>query len=84
MVLSIFSICTVFSMYAAVQSVQIGMRALITDGCSLLDQANANAWAGRYIGLGGVLGNLAALLDDLSRSDEEPECRTILMVRRAS
>lgn len=78
--LSSFSILTVFSMYAAVQAVQIGMRALIIDGCSLPEQAEANAWAGRYIGVGGVLGNLAALLDDLSRQVERDNCRTILMV----
>jgi len=83
-VLSTFSIFTVFSMYAAVQAIQIGMRALITDGCSLAEQANSNAWAGRYIGVGGMLGNLAALLDDLSGKIEKVQGRTILMVRKTA
>lgn len=78
-VLALSSALSVFSMYAAIQAVQVGMRALITDGCSSSEQTCANVWAGRYNSAGGVIGNLAAFADSHYRGLIEDEDRTILM-----
>ncbi|KAH8899815.1 MFS general substrate transporter [Thozetella sp. PMI_491] len=58
-----FSIALTFTMFVAVQAVQVGLRALITDNCTPIQQARANTWAGRHSNLAGALAYLAAYLD---------------------
>jgi solute carrier family 45, member 1/2/4 len=50
-------------MFVAMQAVQVGQRALITDNRTPLQQSEANAWAGRHVNFSGTLGYLVAYLD---------------------
>jgi hypothetical protein len=52
-----------FIINAATQALQVGLRALITDYGTLVQQAEANAWAGRHINFAAVLAFSAAYFD---------------------
>lgn len=54
-----------FTIWIAVQAVQVGLRTLITDGCSQDEQARANAWASRYSNLAAAVANFLAYMDFL-------------------
>lgn len=54
-----------FTIWVAIQAVQVGLRALISDGCSQDEQARANAWAGRYGNFAAAAANLVAYMDFL-------------------
>lgn len=58
----------IFTVWVAIQSVQVGLRTLITDGCSHDEQAHANAWASRYSNFAAVIANLLAYVDFLPRA----------------
>ena len=58
----------IFTVWVAIQSVQVGLRTLITDGCSHDEQAQANAWASRYSNFAAVIANLLAYVDFLPRA----------------
>lgn len=62
-VLVTITILFTFTMFVSVQSVQVGLRALINDNCTPFQQAKANAWAGRHSNLAGFLGYLTAYTD---------------------
>lgn len=57
------TVLSVFSLQAAIQPTQIGLRALIVDMCSAHQQNAASAWAARMIGVGNVLGQMAGSSD---------------------
>ncbi|KAH6648861.1 major facilitator superfamily domain-containing protein [Truncatella angustata] len=61
--LAIISMLLTFIIFVAIQAIQVGLRALITDNCTPIQQAEANTWAGRHINFAGVLAYLAAYLD---------------------
>lgn len=63
MVLVTLSVLLTFSMFVAIQAVQVGLRALVTDNCTSLQQSRANTWAGRHINFAGTLAYLAAYVD---------------------
>lgn len=68
------------SLWVAVQAVQIGLRTLITDGCSPSEQASANAWASAYSNLAATMANLAAYVDLLPQSwDSDAQGFTVFM-----
>ena len=52
-----------FSMFTAVQAAQVGLRALIADGCTPSEQVKSSAWASYYSNLAAALGNLSAYMD---------------------
>ncbi|KAG9237698.1 sucrose transporter [Amylocarpus encephaloides] len=45
----------------SLQPIQVGLRALVVDGCPSQQQSQASAWAGRFTGLGGIA---TYILDD--------------------
>lgn len=59
----IFGILLVFIMFVAIQSIQVGQRALIVDSCTPSQQFEASTWAGRPTNLSGTLGYLAAFFN---------------------
>ncbi|KAH8691328.1 major facilitator superfamily domain-containing protein [Talaromyces proteolyticus] len=59
----IFTILLAFSMFVAIQAVQVGLRASITDNNTPSEQAELNAWAGLHSNFAAVVGNLAAFVD---------------------
>ncbi|KAK8094339.1 major facilitator superfamily domain-containing protein [Apiospora hydei] len=52
-----------FVVFVSIQAVHVGLRALITDDCTPIQQSEANTWAGRHSSLGGALAFLTAYLD---------------------
>jgi solute carrier family 45 protein 1/2/4 len=56
--LVIFWICI---LNLSLQPLQVGLRAMVIDGCPSHQQSTASAWAGRFTGLGGIA---TYLLDD--------------------
>ncbi|KAJ5113797.1 major facilitator superfamily domain-containing protein [Penicillium angulare] len=60
----------IFTIWVAIQAVQGGLRALITDDCSRDEQSYANAWASRFGNLAGSIANLLAYLDLLPRESK--------------
>jgi solute carrier family 45, member 1/2/4 len=61
--LVIVTLSFTISMFIAVQAVQVGLRALIADGCTPNEQVKANAWASGYSNLAAALSNLSAYTD---------------------
>lgn len=64
---------SVFWMWVAIQPVQIGLRTLITDGCSDREQSKANAWATTYNNLAATLANLAAWANMLPHATNDSQ-----------
>ncbi|KAI0159058.1 putative sucrose transport protein [Pestalotiopsis sp. NC0098] len=62
-VLVLLSMLLTLAVFIAVQAVQVGLRALLTDDATPLRQAGANAWASRHVTFSGFLAYLAAYLD---------------------
>jgi hypothetical protein len=62
-VVLILSLFLTFTMFMAINIVQVGLRALITDNCTQLEQSKANTWAGRHVNFAGALAYLVAYLD---------------------
>jgi solute carrier family 45, member 1/2/4 len=62
-ILIILSLLLTFTMFVAINTVQVGLRALITVNCTPLQRSNANTWAGRHANFAGVLAYLIAYLD---------------------
>lgn len=62
-ILVILAMVFTFTTYVSVQAVQVGLRALITDGSTPLQQAEANVWAGRHVNLAAALGYLTAYVN---------------------
>jgi solute carrier family 45 protein 1/2/4 len=52
-----------FSFWIAAQAVQVGLRALISDGYTPTEQVRASAWASSYSNLAAALGNLSACMN---------------------
>jgi solute carrier family 45 protein 1/2/4 len=52
-----------FVLWIAAQAVQVGLRALVSDGCSSAEQVKSSAWAGCYSHFAAVVGNLTAYID---------------------
>ena len=69
MVLIILSLVLTFTMFMAINIVQVGLRALITDNCTQLQQSKANTWAGRHVNFAGALAYLMVYLDLLRHLD---------------
>ena len=61
-------------MWVAVQPVQIGLRTLVTDDCTKMEQAKANAWAGFYSNLAAALANLVAYVDFFPHATVTDRC----------
>lgn len=59
-----------FTIWVAIQAIQVGLRALITDDCSRNEQAYASAWASRCSNLAAGTANLIAYLDILPRKSK--------------
>ena len=47
-VLIVLIVCATFSFWISAQSMQVGLRALISDHCAPSEQIRARAWAGSY------------------------------------
>jgi solute carrier family 45, member 1/2/4 len=62
-VLIIFSLLLTFTMFVAINIVQVGLRAVIIDNCTPLQQSEANTWAIRHANFAGALAYLVAYLD---------------------
>ncbi|KAF7595711.1 hypothetical protein BBP40_005155 [Aspergillus hancockii] len=71
--LVIVTLFLMFAIWTAIQAVQVGLRALITDGCSQDEQAYANAWASRYSNSSAALANLLAYLDFLPNASSQEQ-----------
>lgn len=54
---------SIFSMFVAIQAVQVGLRALILDNCVPTEQPDASAWIARHINLAAFIAHLSAYLD---------------------
>ncbi|CRG87884.1 Sucrose transport protein SUC9 [Talaromyces islandicus] len=53
-----------FSIFTALQAVQVGLRAIVTDNSNnITEQTERNAWAGRHITAAAVLGTAAVFID---------------------
>lgn len=64
LVLVVFTALLAFSVFTALQAVQVGLRAIVTDNSSnTAEQTEQNAWAGRHITAAAVLGTAAAFVD---------------------
>jgi Na+/melibiose symporter-like transporter len=73
----IITLFLMFTIWTAIQAVQVGMRALITDGCSQDEQAYANAWASRYSNFSTAMANLLAYLDFLPHAASHDHASSI-------
>ncbi|KAL8750570.1 MAG: hypothetical protein Q9184_006379 [Pyrenodesmia sp. 2 TL-2023] len=74
---TMLSVCC---MWVAIQPVQIGLRTLITDGCSDWEQTKANAWATTYNNLAATLANLAAWSNVLPHTtNKSPRDHTVFI-----
>ncbi|EED19146.1 sucrose transport protein, putative [Talaromyces stipitatus ATCC 10500] len=62
-VLVILAMIFTFTTYVSIQAVQVGLRALVTDDSTPLQQAEANVWAGRHVNLAAALGYFAAYVN---------------------
>lgn len=62
-VLVILAMVFTFTTYVSFQAVQVGLRALVTDRSTPLQQAVANFWVGRHTSLAAALGYVAAYMD---------------------
>ncbi|KAF2999122.1 hypothetical protein E8E14_003922 [Neopestalotiopsis sp. 37M] len=62
-ILVILSMFLTLAVFVAVQAVQVGLRALLTD------DSTANTWASRHITFSGFLAYFAAYLDPLKKGD---------------
>ncbi|KAF4618422.1 hypothetical protein G7Y89_g14880 [Cudoniella acicularis] len=63
-VLVLIILLSTFLLWIAAQAVQVGLRALISDGCTPAEQVKASAWAGCYGNFAATLGNLSAYIND--------------------
>ncbi|KAF3022068.1 hypothetical protein E8E14_013375 [Neopestalotiopsis sp. 37M] len=61
-VLVTLSMILTLAVFVAVQAVQVGLRASITDGSTPMQQSKANTWAGRHITISGFLAYFAAFI----------------------
>lgn len=62
-VLVLLSMFLTLAVFVAVQAVQVGLRALLTDDATPLRQSRANAWASRHVTFSGFLAYFAAYMD---------------------
>ncbi|KAI4603051.1 hypothetical protein KJ359_005841 [Pestalotiopsis sp. 9143b] len=67
-VLVLLSMLLTLAVFVAVQAVQVGLRAMLTDAATPLRQSRANAWASRHVTFSGFLAYFAAYLGS-SRED---------------
>lgn len=65
-VLVAVTLSTTFVMYVAINAVQVGLRALISDCYTTMEQVNANAWISFYSNLAASVGNFWAYMCDFS------------------
>ena len=72
--LVVIAMLSTLAMWVAVQPVQIGLRTLVTDDCTKVEQANANAWAGFYSNLAAASANLLAYMDFLPHATIIDRC----------
>ncbi|ETS83081.1 hypothetical protein PFICI_04957 [Pestalotiopsis fici W106-1] len=56
------SMILTLAVFIAVQAVQVGLRASLTDGSTPTQQSRANTWAGRHITISGFLAYFAAYM----------------------
>lgn len=61
-VLVSLSMILTLAVFVAVQAVQVGLRASITDGSTPMQQSKANTWAGRHVTISGFLAYFAAFI----------------------
>lgn len=62
------------AMWMAVQPTQIALHTLVTNACTKVEQAKANAWAGFYSNLAATLVNVFACLDLLPHAIVTNNC----------
>jgi solute carrier family 45 protein 1/2/4 len=61
--LVILTMLFTFLMFVALQAVQVGLRAFVTDGCAPNKQVKVNAWVSFHSMLAATFGHLLAFLD---------------------
>jgi solute carrier family 45, member 1/2/4 len=59
----ILAMLSILFVNAGIQPAQVGLRALIVDTCPPQQQSQANAWAARITGAGGIFGFFMGMVD---------------------
>ena len=73
---------SLWTLIFSVQPIQFGLRALIVDRCTTEQMNEANAWAGRMVGIGSLLGYLMQYIrfERDNQSVDDVQFKTICLV----